>query len=226
MLLEFRNSMYSVIPWNSANPISWCRLLGCRPKEKAVNQMIVQEWLPTLPSIAAFTSQGTDLAPFIKGCREWDTSMWIYVCLRGLQPQSLWSSYWFARERLRNEFKGARCWAYLLGLWLWSSAISVLISVTPDMYPTGDLHVKAMFLRGDVSLSLLRRSYVLPCHELENIIRILNFSKQKKQISQNQITSNPNFTSSHLKILKHNYYKIQNSNNFNFKDTTSSTSST
>ena len=41
MFLELRNSMYSVIPWNSANPISWCRLLGCRPKEKAVNQMLV-----------------------------------------------------------------------------------------------------------------------------------------------------------------------------------------
>ena len=46
MFLEFRDSMYSVIPWKSANPISWCRLLGCRPEEKAVNQMIVQEWLP------------------------------------------------------------------------------------------------------------------------------------------------------------------------------------
>ena len=56
MFLEFRDSMYSVIPWKSANPISWCRLLGCRPKEKAVNQMIVQEWLPTLPSITVFTS--------------------------------------------------------------------------------------------------------------------------------------------------------------------------
>ena len=54
--LGFRNSMYSVIPGNSANSISWCRLLGCRPNEKAVNQMIVQEWLPTLPSITVLTS--------------------------------------------------------------------------------------------------------------------------------------------------------------------------
>jgi hypothetical protein len=52
----FRNSMYSVIPWNSANPISWCRFFGYRPKEKAINQMIAQEWLPTLPSITVFTS--------------------------------------------------------------------------------------------------------------------------------------------------------------------------
>ena len=73
MCLDFRNSMYSVIPENSATPISWCRLLGFRPKEKAVNQMIVQEWLPTLPSITVFTSQRTNLSPFIKGCREWDT---------------------------------------------------------------------------------------------------------------------------------------------------------
>ena len=105
MILEFRDSIYSVIPWNSANPIPWCRLLGCRPKEKAVNQMIVQERFPTLPSSTAFTSQSTNLSAFIKGCREWDTSMWIYVCLWGVQPQSLWSSVWFARERLRNEFK-------------------------------------------------------------------------------------------------------------------------
>jgi hypothetical protein len=56
MFLEFRNLMYSVITGNSANPISWCRILGCWPKEKAVNQMIVQEWLPTLPRITMFTS--------------------------------------------------------------------------------------------------------------------------------------------------------------------------
>ena len=36
--------------------ISWCRLLRCRPKEKAVNQVIVQEWLPTLTSITVFTA--------------------------------------------------------------------------------------------------------------------------------------------------------------------------
>ena len=38
----------------------------------------------------------------------------------------------------------------------------VLLNVTADMSPTGDLHVPATFLWGDVALSLLRRSYVLP----------------------------------------------------------------
>ena len=56
MFLAFRNWKYSVIPWNSTDPISWCHLLGGRLKEKAVNQMIVQEWLPTVPSITVFTS--------------------------------------------------------------------------------------------------------------------------------------------------------------------------
>ena len=56
MFLEFRNSMYSTIAWNSATPTSWCRLLGFRPKDKSVNQMIVQEWLPTLPSITVVTA--------------------------------------------------------------------------------------------------------------------------------------------------------------------------
>ena len=42
--------------------------------------------------------------------------------------------------------------------------VSVLVSVTSDMSPTGDLHVTAMSLWGEVALSLLRRSYVLPWH--------------------------------------------------------------
>jgi hypothetical protein len=32
---------------------------------KAVNQMIVQEWLPTLPSITVFTASCTNLSAFI-----------------------------------------------------------------------------------------------------------------------------------------------------------------
>ena len=40
--------------------------------------------------------------------------------------------------------------------------VAVVISVTADMSPAGDLHVTAIFLWGDVALSLLRRSYVLP----------------------------------------------------------------
>ena len=47
--------------------------------------------------------------------------------------------------------------------WLCSCVVSVLISVTADMSPIGDLHVAAIFLWGDVALSLLKRSYVLPC---------------------------------------------------------------
>jgi hypothetical protein len=63
--------MYSVIPGNSANPVSLCRLLGCRPKEKhIVNQMIVQNWLPTLPSITVFNAKRTNLSLINKGCRE------------------------------------------------------------------------------------------------------------------------------------------------------------
>ena len=43
-----------------------------------------------------------------------------------------------------------------------SIVVSVLFSVTADMSPTGDLHVTAIFQGGDVALSLLRRSYMLP----------------------------------------------------------------
>jgi len=46
--------------------------------------------------------------------------------------------------------------------WLWSSVVSVLISVTADMSPTGDLHVTSIFPWGEAALSLLRCSCVLP----------------------------------------------------------------
>jgi len=46
--------------------------------------------------------------------------------------------------------------------WLWSSVVSVLISVTTDMTPTGVLLVTSIFRWGEAVLSLLRRSYVLP----------------------------------------------------------------
>ena len=48
--------------------------------------------------------------------------------------------------------------------WLWSSVVSVLISVTTDMSPTGDLLVTWMFQRGVVVLSLLRHTQVLHWH--------------------------------------------------------------
>ena len=60
-------------------------------RKKTVNQMIVQEWLPTLPSITVFTASCTNLSPFIKDCREWDTARCISDLLGGVQPQSLWS---------------------------------------------------------------------------------------------------------------------------------------
>ena len=40
--------------------------------------------------------------------------------------------------------------------WLWSSVVSVLISVTTDMSPTGDLLVTSIFAGENVLLSLLR----------------------------------------------------------------------
>ena len=46
--------------------------------------------------------------------------------------------------------------------WLWSSVVSVLISVTTDISPTGELLVTPIFRWGEAVLSLLRRSYVLP----------------------------------------------------------------
>jgi hypothetical protein len=38
--------MYSVIPWNSANPISLCRSLGCRPKEKVLIKWVCRNGFP------------------------------------------------------------------------------------------------------------------------------------------------------------------------------------
>jgi hypothetical protein len=67
MCLDFCNSMYSVIPGNSATPISWCRLFGCRLTENEINQMIVQECLPTMTSITVFTAQSTNRSAFTKG---------------------------------------------------------------------------------------------------------------------------------------------------------------
>ena len=49
--------------------------------------------------------------------------------------------------------------------WLWSSVVSVLISVTRNMFPTGDLlacHIN--FCSGSVFLSLLRGLHVLLWH--------------------------------------------------------------
>ena len=48
--------------------------------------------------------------------------------------------------------------------WLWSSVVSVLISVTADMSPTGDLHVTTIFLGEELVLGLPRPSWVLPWH--------------------------------------------------------------
>ena len=45
--------------------------------------------------------------------------------------------------------------------WLWSSVVSVLISVTTDMSPTGDLIVTSIFVWGGAFLSLLRGLRVL-----------------------------------------------------------------
>ena len=41
-----------------------------------------------LQSITAFTSLRTNLSPFIKGCREWDASMWLPEFLRGFGPNN------------------------------------------------------------------------------------------------------------------------------------------
>ena len=48
--------------------------------------------------------------------------------------------------------------------WLWSSVVSVLISVTTDMSPTGDLLVTFIFAWGSVLLSLLGDLHVLHWH--------------------------------------------------------------
>ena len=48
--------------------------------------------------------------------------------------------------------------------WLWSSVVSVLISVTTDMSPTGDLLVTLIFDWGGVHLSLLSGPRVLHWH--------------------------------------------------------------
>ena len=51
--------------------------------------------------------------------------------------------------------------------WLRSSVVSVLISVTTDMSPTGDMLVIFILLVGNVLLSLLRGFQALHCHGTE-----------------------------------------------------------
>ena len=55
-------------------------------------------------------------------------------------------------------------WHTFSAFWLWSSVVSVLISVTTDMSPTGDLLVTLIFLWGGVLSSLLRGPRVLHWH--------------------------------------------------------------
>ena len=53
---------------------------------------------------------------------------------------------------------------FFSAFWLRSSVVSVLISVTTDMSPTGDLLVTLIFVWGGVLLSLLRDPRVLHWH--------------------------------------------------------------
>ena len=58
----------------------------------------------------------------------------------------------FAQVPLRVHSKGLHTFS---AFWLWSSVVSVLISVTTDILPTGRLLVTPIFLWGGCSLSLL-----------------------------------------------------------------------
>jgi hypothetical protein len=63
----------------------------------------------------------------------------------------------------RTGWSGQRLGCHTFSaFWLWSSVVSVLISVTAGMSPTGDLHVTSIFLGEEVALSLLKHSCVLP----------------------------------------------------------------
>ena len=65
----------------------------------------------------------------------------------------------------RHGPRGRREWQQtFFAFWLCSSDVSVLISVTTDMSPAGDLLVTTIFRRGDVFLSLLRESRMLHWH--------------------------------------------------------------
>jgi hypothetical protein len=86
MIADFRNSMNSMIPGYSANPTSWCRLFGCRPKAKAINQMIVQEWPPTLPSMKMFIAQHSNFRLLIKVAANGTHQCESMICCAAFSP--------------------------------------------------------------------------------------------------------------------------------------------
>ena len=88
------------------------------------------------------------------------------LCLaKVLVEFAAWQVKVTARQRAPNrEIVCKQCLHTFSAFWLWSSVVSVLISVTTDMSPTGDLLVTLIFAWGDVLLSLLGDSRVLHWH--------------------------------------------------------------
>ena len=133
-------------------------------------------------SITAFTSWRTNLSPFTKGCREWDASMWLPQFLRSckaptirvlwftdapklfLQHQGIYLASYLANRCLWGSDHGSVCAHTFSAFWLWSSVVSVLVSVTTDTFPTGDLLVTSIFDWGSLLLSLLGELRMLHWH--------------------------------------------------------------
>ena len=114
--------------------------------------------------IAAFTAWRTNLSPFSKGCRERDASMWLPIWAIGKWIEATQFKVLLAWVSEKCVITIAaitlqQVWYTFSAFWLWSSVVSVLISVTTDMSPTGDLLVTFIFL-GEVSFRACSEAFM------------------------------------------------------------------
>ena len=82
------------------------------------------------------------------------TSSFVFV----IAAFGLFGTHGQERESLSSLTRVNRAMYTFSAFWLWSSVVSVLISVTADMSPTGDLHVTTIFQGEESAMSLLWHS--------------------------------------------------------------------
>ena len=109
-------------------------------------------------------------------CPTRSTRIWVLQCLSEsiFRARSVFacSQEFLGMSLARNLFFSLICGNSAPGkcdytfsaFWLWSSVVSVLISVTTDMFPTGDLLVTCIFGWGSDLLSLLGDLHMLHWH--------------------------------------------------------------
>ena len=85
-----------------------------------------------------------------------------YRCL--MVSKRVFTQKWCPSAGVSAQDISLWCLHTFSAFWLWSSVVSVLISVTTDISPTGELLVTLIFLWGGYSFCLQRSPHVLHWH--------------------------------------------------------------